>query len=123
MGCFNFERVKALIFKLFGRCFKPTVWDGDTSITSHSLPTASVPSPPRGMATYTSLSQPLKRLQMCSKPTGWDGDKPKSLKILSSSASSKPTVWDGDSQMGDGRVGMWMRWCFSSKPTAWDGDS
>ena len=30
MGCFNFERVKALVFKVFGRqCSKPTGWDGD----------------------------------------------------------------------------------------------
>jgi len=29
VGCFNFKRVKAWIFRLFGRCFKPTMWDGD----------------------------------------------------------------------------------------------
>ncbi len=29
MGCLNFERVKALIFRLFGRGFKPIGWDGD----------------------------------------------------------------------------------------------
>jgi hypothetical protein len=29
VGCFNFERVKTLIFKLLERWFKPTVWDGD----------------------------------------------------------------------------------------------
>ena len=34
MGCFNFEREEVLIFKLFGKCFEPTVWDGDREISS-----------------------------------------------------------------------------------------
>ena len=54
MGCLNFERVKVLIFKLFGRCFEPTMWDGD-------------------------IRKSRKRLTkmysfFCSKPTAWDGD-------------------------------------------------
>ena len=54
MGCFNFERVKVLIFKLFRRCFKPIGWDGD----------------------IRKLRKRLTKVYsfFCSKPTVWDGD-------------------------------------------------
>ncbi len=75
MGCFNFERVKAWIFKLFGKCFKPIGWDGDIRKLRKRLTKVYsffVPSPLRGMATVFAT---LDMLLPCrSKPTVWDGD-------------------------------------------------
>jgi hypothetical protein len=51
VGCFNFERVKVLIFKLFGRCFEPIGWDGDINSEKSVFADA-----------------------VSSKPTVWDGD-------------------------------------------------
>ncbi len=96
MGCFNFERVKVLIFRFFGRCFKPTMWDGDKSMKPFEV---------------------MKRHFSCSKPTGWDGDSliatpPLSFVLFRAHRvewrlllrfnpsliliSSEPTGWDGD---------------------------
>jgi hypothetical protein len=54
VGCFNFDREEVLIFKLFGRCFKPIGWDGD----------------------IRKLRKRLTKVYsfFCSKPTAWDGD-------------------------------------------------
>jgi len=52
VGCFSFERVEVLIFRVFGRCSKPTVWDGDVCLDHMRI-----------------------EYFFCSKPTVWDVDR------------------------------------------------
>jgi hypothetical protein len=100
VGCFNFERVEVWIFRLFGRCFKPAVWDGDPNAVSYS---------PEGGG-------------MSSEPTVWDGDKRRySSGFARPSSSSKPTVWDGDTYSSGEYAGS-GRSSEPTKPTAWDDD-
>jgi hypothetical protein len=95
VSCFNFERVKALVFKLFGECFKPTVWDGDMYINSSGL-----------SKIYSS------------EPTVWDGDGMNSRNTQLKLDCSKPTVWDGD---GSIHALITLNSSSCSEPTAWDG--
>jgi hypothetical protein len=99
MGCFSFERVKVLIFKLFGRCFKPIGWDGD----------------------IRKLRKRLTKVYsfFCPVPTAWDGDRTisRSAYMLAGGVLfSEPIVWDGDRYFFTSS----QRLFHSSEPTVWD---
>jgi hypothetical protein len=82
VGCFNFEREEVLIFKLFGRWFKPIGWDGD----------------------IRKLRKRLTKVYsfFCSEPTAWDGNLFSAGRTFTPTLCSKPTVWDGDKSVANG---------------------
>ena len=123
MGCFNFERVKVWIFKVFGRCFEPIGWDGDIVLP---VPTSHAKYYSKPTMWDGDIRKSRKRLTkmysfFCSKPTAWDGDFGREGRGSTLDPCSEPTVWDGDITCLQGLSGFHAGQ--GSKPTVWDGET